>query len=77
MRRRDYPVNRRLTEAEVARMRNILAMGPLHRQPVDAGLERKRWVEAGDHPDDIWPTEHAAQCFYDERGRVKQHWTMK
>ena len=78
--RSDYPANKRLTEEERDRMIDMLAEGPLKRQPVDEGLIRKNWLQVyeffGDPTDTsvLEATEAAGRVFYLPNGRVNPHW---
>lgn len=81
MARRDFPANKRLTAAEIERMQDLLAMGPLtYRPEVDDGLMDKRWAEVwepGRLDLGIGAVGNAARMFYDDRGRVRGHWVRR
>lgn len=71
-----------LTEAEVDRMRELYASGPLATRPVDAGLIAKGWAA----PYDDEPATDCAKgayrpdgnpCLFDESGSVHECWRSR
>jgi len=72
-----------LTEAEVERMRELYASGPLAVRPVDAGLIAKGWARkyddepATDCAPGAYRADNGAPCLYDEWGSVHECWRSK
>jgi hypothetical protein len=69
-----------LTRAEVARMQELYASGPLQARPVDAGLIAKGWAApyddepATDCSPGAYRKDNGAPCLYDEQGSVQDCW---
>lgn len=69
------PVQRALTPEELERLMDLMAYGPLTRQPIDESLEVAGWIEPYDGDTcavDAQPG--AADILYDEHGRVRPIW---
>ena len=85
MRNRGYRENPRLTKAQIERLADLLAYGPLHRKLIDDELEQMGWIEiyetftepdpvTGEPPyEAVWCVKGAGERLYDETGFVREH----